>query len=326
MKNPFAQSAHYQSLTLYCLQYAVEAVEAALDGLVLSTAAFEDVNEAAPLKPEHIRVTPHKLTGEVWGEALQPDAEMRWRMDMVVEDHATRQEAETRLILLKESGAPLLSWHWQDLEMRDWAAELQAQFPPLAIGRFYIHGSHLPAPLPPQIPLRIDAGRAFGTGEHATTSGCLLALENLARTQRPRRILDLGCGTGILAIAAQKLWPEAEVIGTDMDAVSIQVAKENAKQNHTPQTRFYTACGFQHPALHGQKFDLIFANILARPLIKLAGGVRDHLQPGGYAILSGLLCSQALQVTHAYHARGFALHQRYPQGDWMAMTVRKSIK
>lgn len=319
--NPFAQSAHYQSLTIYCEQHTVEAIESTLEDIILSTAAFEHYDAA--LKPMDIHVTPHKLTGEVWGEDLHPDAHHPWRIDMVLEDHAARHDAETRLQLLKKSGLKITEWHWQDLEMRDWVAEIQKQFPPLSIGRFYIHGSHLPALPKPRISLEINAGRAFGTGEHATTSGCLLAMEALAKHTTPKHILDLGCGTGILAIAAKKLWPHAEIIGTDLDAVSIEVAKKNARDNEVPDIRFYTAAGYHCPALQGKKFDLILANILARPLIKLSGLTHYHLKDGGYAVLSGLLNSQALQVLHAYRSQQMKLLHHLPQGDWAALTLQK---
>ncbi len=319
MKNPFAQSAHYQQLTLITGVEAVPIIETALEELVFSMAHFEQMDDENPTKISSLPL--RSDYAEYYEGRLESIAEI-WRTDAVVGDAESRAEVETRLLLLQESGVNIFEWQWQPLEMKDWVSEIQSQFPPLSVGRFYIHGSHIEAPSKPKISLKIDAGCAFGTGEHGTTSGCLRALEFLARTRRPQQILDLGCGTGILAIAAQKLFPEATIVGSDMDAVAVRVAQKNGRDNATPQTKFYCAAGFKHRALPKQ-YDLIFANILARPLIFLAGDIHRNLKSGGVAILSGLLITQEKEVRMAYHARGMKWLKTYRQDSWAAMMMIK---
>jgi ribosomal protein L11 methyltransferase len=296
--NPFAQNASYQLLTVIASRQLAATVEMALEDIALSVARFE-----------------HLPDGSVW------------RTDAVFADSSACAEAETRLNLLQCSENTVLNRQWQDMPLRDWVLETQQQFPPLEVGRFFIHGSHVSKPNPPLIGLHIDAGCAFGTGEHATTSGCLRALQGIAKQTRCKRVLDLGCGTGILAIAAQKLWRDAMVvIGTDMDAVSIQVAAENGKRNGCPDVRFYTAAGFQNRQVASQHYDLIFANILARPLVRLAGEIVEHLAPQGYVILSGLLTSQELEVLAAYRCRGMKFITRYTHEGWSALVLQKNIQ
>lgn len=315
--NPFAQSAHYQQLTLISGIESVPMVEMALEELVFSMAHFEHEAENLVVRSSQVKSD----YAEHYEGRLESVADL-WRTDAVVGDAESKAEVETRLLLLQQSGARLLEWQWNPLEMKDWVSEIQSQFPPLSVGRFYIHGSHLPPKSHPAISIKMDAGCAFGTGEHGTTAGCLRALELLARTGRPQKILDLGCGTGILAIAAQKLWPEARIVGSDMDAVAVQVAARNARQNTVPQIKCYTAAGFKHPALQ-QQYDLVIANILARPLIFLARDVVHHLKPGGTAILSGLLNTQEKEVQMAYHARGMRWQRSFRQDSWVAMIMRK---
>lgn len=318
-QNPFAQSTQYQQLTLITGVEAVPMIETALEELVFSMAHFEHINEENPTKISSLPL--RSDYAEYYEGRLESIAEI-WRTDAVVGDAASRAEVETRLLLLKESGVKIFEWQWQPLEMKDWVSEIQSQFPPLKVGRFFIHGSHI-VPMPkPMISLKIDAGCAFGTGEHGTTSGCLRALELLARTQRPQKILDLGCGTGILAIAAKKLFPEATVMGSDMDGVAVKVAENNARNNRVPSIGFYRAAGFKNRAIQ-QSYDLIFANILARPLIFLAEDITHHLHEGGYAILSGLLTHQEKEVLAAYHARGMKWVKTYRQDSWSAMVLQK---
>lgn len=313
-KNPFAQASQYQQVTIIAGVAALPAIEAALEEFTLSMAHFEQ-EDGAPARSSPVRSD----YAEHYEGRMESVAEI-WRTDAVVGDEASRREADLRLMLLKQSGADIHEVHWQRLEMRDWVSEIQSQFPPLSVGRFYIHGSHAAALPRPRISLRIDAGCAFGTGEHATTSGCLRGLEWLARTRRSEQILDLGCGTGILALAARKLWPEARVTASDMDAVSVRVAAHNARENAAPGIRFYTAPGLRHRALR-QNYDLILANILARPLIHLAGGIADQLAPGGIAILSGLLTAQEKEVLMAYRSRGLRLARAFRHEGWSALVL-----
>jgi ribosomal protein L11 methyltransferase len=268
-----------------------------------------------------------ELAGEsALTSALFEQTETEWMLELVF-DGAEMSEAHisTRMELLKQAGLVTGRWEWQPVESRDWVSEMQAQFPPIAEGRIYLHGSHLPPRQRPFISLEIDAGQAFGTGEHATTAACLEALQYLAKTQRFSRVLDVGTGTGVLALAAKKLW-QGRVIATDIDPVSVQVAKANAKRNSEPNMPVWLAEGLTHPVLsHGPNYDLIIANILARPLIQLAGAMTSRLQPGGYLVLSGLLTRQEKPVLLAYRSRGLQLHRAIRRGEWSALVLKRRL-
>jgi ribosomal protein L11 methyltransferase len=208
----------------------------------------------------------------------------------------------------------------------DWLAEAYAGFPARHIGRFYVHGSHIAPAKGGALSLRIDAATAFGSGEHATTEGCLRALDGLARRDiHPRRILDMGIGSGILAIAAAKLFPAAEIAGVDIDAESARVANLNARLNGVAaRVRAVQGDGYNSPlAADGKRFDVIVSNILARPLARMAPSLARRLVPGGTAILSGLLRRQEKQVLAAHRAAGLVIAGRKPIGEWMTLIVRK---
>ena len=205
-----------------------------------------------------------------------------------------------------------------------WLARTQSSFPAQEVGRrFLIKGSHLGAGgMAGRITLTLDAGVAFGSGEHGSTRGCLRALELIAR-RRPCRILDLGCGSGILAMAACKLL-HRPVLATDIDPWSVRVARENAAANGLRnRLRSARATGWQPPARRGAPYDLVFANILARPLCAMASGLAAHLAPGGTAILAGLLASQAAMVAAAHRRVGLVLVRRRQEGAWTPLVLRK---
>lgn len=208
----------------------------------------------------------------------------------------------------------------------DWIAETVKAFPPLTVGRFFIHGSHHAGERPPgAIGLVIDANTAFGTGEHPTTHGCLLALERLAkRGARVGRALDMGCGTGILAFAVADLW-RARVTAVDIDAESIRVARINAKVNRVAdRVRAWQGDGYRRREVAaGGRYDLIVSNILARPLMKLARDLDRHLAPGGTAVLAGLLQRQEAQVLAAHRLVGLHLVDRLPIKGWPTLVLRK---
>jgi ribosomal protein L11 methyltransferase len=210
------------------------------------------------------------------------------------------------------------------LAPRDWIAENQQGFPPLRIGRFFIHGSHVePPPRAGVIALRIDAAMAFGTGEHATTRGCLMAMERLAR-RRVRRALDMGTGTGILAMAAARLW-RCPVLACDIDGGAVQAAGENSAANGVRnRVRLRRSNGYRDAAVRGGRpFDLIVANILARPLKAMAGDLARHLAPDGVAILSGLLARQSAMVLAAHRARGLHLCRRIAVEGWETLVLER---
>jgi ribosomal protein L11 methyltransferase len=213
----------------------------------------------------------------------------------------------------------------EKLDEIDWLKLNQESFPPLAIGRFFVHGGHVAAPPPAgSIGLQIDAATAFGTGEHPTTEGCLRALDRLARRGRRRRVLDMGTGTGILAIAAARLWA-IPVLACDIDRHSVRVASENVRINGVaPWVSCRAGDGFATPAVRrGAPYDLIFANILARPLVRMARSLAGTLSPGGFAILSGLLAAQEPSVAAAYRAQGLMLSRRLAIRGWHTLVFER---
>jgi ribosomal protein L11 methyltransferase len=210
-------------------------------------------------------------------------------------------------------------------EADGWLARTYASFPEQLIGRrFAVRGTHLTGPAAPnRIALTLDAGLAFGTGEHGSTRGCLVALEGVA-LRRPSRILDMGTGSGILAMAAARLL-NRPVLATDIEPWAVRVAKENAALNgvaHLVDVRL--ANGWTDPFVRRSgPYDLVFANILARPLCLMAADLALHLAPGGTAILAGLLASQARWVLAAHRRQGLRLERMLPQGAWTTVVVRR---
>ncbi len=205
-----------------------------------------------------------------------------------------------------------------------WLARTQSSFPEQLVGRrFAVRGTHVGgAAAPGRITLVLDAGVAFGSGEHGSTRGCLRALERVA-WRRPRRVLDLGCGSGILAMAAARLLG-VRVRATDTDVWSVRVARENAVANGLRnRMACRVATGWQPPARSGAPYDLVFANILARPLCAMAADLAAALAPGGTAILSGLLQGQARMVLAAHRRAGLVLDGRVAEGAWTTLIVRK---
>ena len=196
----------------------------------------------------------------------------------------------------------------------DWIAKSLEGLSPVRAGRFLVHGSHDRDKVRlNDIAIEIDAGQAFGTGHHGTTAGCLEVIETVMRARKVRNALDLGTGSGVLAIAARKLKP-VPVLATDIDPIATRVAAENVKRNGIATgITTVTAPGFHSPAfaVHGP-FDLIIANILARPLIKMAPQLANHLAPGGSVILSGILASQRWKVLSAYNGQ----HLRHVRTIW----------
>jgi ribosomal protein L11 methyltransferase len=201
-------------------------------------------------------------------------------------------------------------WQWEELPDKDWVAENQRSFQPFAVGPFWVHPSHDAGIMPAgSLALRIDAGMAFGTGTHATTRGCLEMLATLDRAETANAV-DVGCGSGILAIAMAKLW-RRPVIGGDNDTEAVEVARENAVLNDVGDLcRFVHAIGLQHDALQALKpYDLVVANILAGPLMELADSFSEAVRPAGHALLSGLLLEQADDILAVYRRWGFALER-----------------
>ncbi len=221
-------------------------------------------------------------------------------------------------------GEPVEVWR-EDLPTDvDWMAQVLADLRPVRAGRFLVHGSHdRDKVLANDLAIEIDAGQAFGTGHHGTTAGCLEMIERVVRRRRVHRALDLGTGSAVLAIGLAKL-ARIPVLATDIDPVAVRVAQENAARNGVDGL-VYTAvaAGFGAPAIRqAAPFDLVVANILARPLQALAPQFARHIVSGGEAILSGILVGQRRAVIASYVDAGFAHRQTITRGDWV--TIRLS--
>lgn len=208
----------------------------------------------------------------------------------------------------------------------DWVAHVRRELKPVEAGRFFVYGSHDADKLPEgRLGLLIEAAMAFGTGHHGTTLGCLRALDRLAdRGFVARNVIDVGCGTAVLAMGAARLWPEP-VLATDIDAVAVDVARANAEANGLGgRIECLEAVGFDHPEIAARApYDLVFANILKGPLVQIAPDMARHTTAGSLAILSGLLTTQADEVQRAYHAQGFGLVEREDIGDWSTLVLRR---
>ncbi|CAN0597223.1 unnamed protein product, partial [Ectocarpus sp. 12 AP-2014] len=208
----------------------------------------------------------------------------------------------------------------------DWVAHVRRELPPVEAGRFFVYGSH-DAELVPEgrIALLIEAAMAFGTGHHGTTLGCLRALDRLADEGfEARSVADIGCGTAVLAMAAARFWPDADVVASDIDPVAIDVARVNLAANQLEErVTALEAVGTDHVALAGP-FDLVFANILKGPLISLAPDIAQVTASGGVAILSGLLIEQADEIISHYAHQGFNLEHRADIVEWSALTLRRN--
>jgi ribosomal protein L11 methyltransferase len=231
---------------------------------------------------------------------------------------------ETALMLLARAhGAPDFSV--APVGTRDWLAQVRAGLTPVEAGRITVFGSHDRDRIAPnRIALEIEAALAFGTGHHATTRACLLALDRLAREGWSfRSMADIGGGTGVLAMAGCRLWPLRAFAG-DIDPVATETARANTAANGLAgRIGCVTASGFRHPRLQAAApFDLVAANILAAPLKRLAPEMAAHLAPGGLAILSGLLVRQVPGVEAVYGGWGFRRHDRVDLDGWTALVLR----
>lgn len=213
------------------------------------------------------------------------------------------------------------------VEDRDWVAQVRRELTPVSAGRFVVHGSHDRASIPiNRIPLEIEAAMAFGTGHHGTTKGCLLALERMMkRGLVSARTADIGCGTGVLAMAARRGWHH-DVIAADIDPVAVATARANMAANRIGgAVPVVPAAGFHSPALRTRApYDLVFANILARPLMRMAPQMSRHVRSGGAIILSGILTRQATRVQQVYQGHGFTRWHRLVLGDWVTLVMRRN--
>ncbi|MFD1613134.1 50S ribosomal protein L11 methyltransferase [Sphingomonas tabacisoli] len=252
-------------------------------------------------------------------EMVEDDVE-QWRLDAYTDD-----EPDAAMIAAIRALAPsaaAIEPTVEKLTDADWVAMSQAGLEPIREGRFIVHTqAHPVEPGPGERAFLIDAGQAFGTGHHGTTSGCLAMLDRLA-DQRFDNIIDLGTGTGLLAFAARHLWPEARVTATDIDPVAIEVTRENAALNGVERVDLIVADGARAPAIsEAAPCDLIIANILAGPLIAMAPEIAAIAAPHATIVLAGLLANQADKVIAAYRAAGCTLEQSETRGDWTILRL-----
>ncbi|MFA7262658.1 MAG: 50S ribosomal protein L11 methyltransferase [Caulobacter sp.] len=242
-----------------------------------------------------------------------------WRIDAFP---TSTEEAEGIEASLIASGG--LTVVVEALADADWLAMALSGLPPVREGRFFVYGVHDTGRAPVNaVKLRIEAGAAFGTGHHGTTAGCLRAYNDLLKARRFGRVLDVGCGTGVLAIAAARTGSKTAV-GTDIDGPSVRIANENAKEN-AARARFVHASGLNHRLVRQDApYDLVFANILAPPLVALAQDIKGALRPGGLAILSGLLRTQERRVKAAYLSKGFRVVRRIHRDAWATLVLQRA--
>jgi ribosomal protein L11 methyltransferase len=272
---------------------AATAVLALLEGLADAVSAFE-------IRPQEWRVEAYPSSS-----VLTPALTAQLALTAVAADGALVEIGEKKL------------------PDRDWLAENQLAFPPLRIGRFFVYGSHHRGHVPSgAIGIMLDAATAFGTGEHPSTRGCLIALNSLSRRRRFRHPLDIGTGTGILAIAAAKLLHRS-VLASDIDCGAVRVARHNLARNGlTHLARVRRAPGYRDRAIRKTRHDLILSNILARPLALMARDLAQALMPGGRAVLSGLLRWQEPIVLAPHRSCGIFLERRVVIDGWSTLVLR----
>jgi ribosomal protein L11 methyltransferase len=249
----------------------------------------------------------------------------RWHITVYFAQ-APDEAAIRELIALAAGDDPAQTVQFDTVEPKDWVKVTLDDLVPVHAGRFIVHGQHDRAKVAPnKLGIEIEAALAFGTGHHGTTRGCLLLLGEVLKAFRPRSVLDLGTGTGVLAIAAAKVLHD-QVLASDIDALSVKVAAENARLNGVGQFVEVTwGSGFSAPRLRQRRpFDLVLANILANPLRQMATPMSRHLAGGARVILSGLLSAQAPSVIAAYRARGLILERQIRIDGWSSVLLHKA--
>jgi ribosomal protein L11 methyltransferase len=285
-------------------------------------------------KLETIRLTVPEAALEAYEAALAQacgtvgffldEATRMWTLEGVKDQGANEPELAAALAMAEFATGVAAGVSRETTEAEGWLQRTHEAFPEQLVGsRFAIRGTHLTGPpAPGRLAIVLDAAVAFGSGEHGSTRGCLRALE-FSAYRRPRRVLDLGTGSGILAMAAAKML-RRKVLATDIDPWSVRMARENAARNGLGnRLRCLRADGWDSPAVRAGGYDLVFANILARPLCRMARHLAAALAPGGTAILAGLLDTQARWVLAAHRRHGLALERTLREGKWATLVLRK---
>ncbi len=297
MKNPFKQVSHYHQVAFELPFGAAEQLENSFDDIALSTSAFE-----------------------------LDEVQNFWQCELLFDAPPDMAEITRRVALLAMmSGVKTPPMTTGIIQQQDWLALVAQNFPPLMIERFYVHGSHI-KDIPPvgSIRIQVEAGAAFGSGEHGTTRTCLQALVWVAKRMQPNKVLDMGTGSGILAIAAAKLW-NTDILAVDIDPIAVAVTAENVKINReTASIATGVSDGYKSKVV--KEFgacELVVANILARPLIKFSAELARTLTPGGYCVLSGLLVDQEQMVFAAHRAQGLKRVMRFTHEGWCTLVLQK---
>ena len=310
-------------------QLGAVAVRQASDALPRHATALETVSVIVPESAiEAYEAAFASVCGTV-GLFVVDERDRTWRIEGVKDRGEHNASLDLALAIAEAATGHAAALHREATASEGWLARTYAAFPEQRIGRsFAVRGEHLPpAASPGRITLTLDAGVAFGSGEHGSTRGCLRALERVAARRRRRslaRILDLGTGSGILAMAAARLLGRP-VLAVDIDPWSVRTAAANARRNRlSTHVRAGLADGWASPAVRrGAPYDLVFANILARPLCRMARSLAAHLAPGGTAILAGLLDEQARAVLAAHRRCGLTLDFSLPEGRWTTLVLRR---
>jgi len=227
-------------------------------------------------------------------------------------------------LLLLENAFDAAGFVISEIPETDWVAKVKRELSPVEAGRFFVCGKHDLKKTPTdRVGLLIEASMAFGTGHHGTTKGCLLALDKIfAHTKIIKNVIDIGCGTAVLAMAVGKI-SSAKIMASDVDPIAVQVALANLKANNLEnRINCIEAMGFDDFRIKSRApYDLIFANILKRPLIDLAPDVRSHMSSGGQAIISGILYEQAEEIIDVYQQNDLLVFDRINIGEWVTLTV-----
>lgn len=303
MNNPFQQPHHLWKGSLSLPYQWVELFSELFEEHVLSLTYFEQqASDNMESRPEDI-----------------------WEINFYISDL-------NEIPLLQSKAKNLASLHqltlteiqFEEVNDCDWVSRVQNQFTPFKVGQFFIATPHFNPPNTLGMhSIMMEAGRAFGTGEHETTYGCLHALSQLKAHFHLQNMLDMGCGSGILAIAMAKLWRHP-VLAVDIDAVSVQTCQRNVQLNKVhPLVTSIQSPGFRsRKILQKAPYQLITANILANPLISMAKDIKNHLAPRGLVVLSGFLNYQVNRIHHAYSSQGFVLYKRYQFNKWNILVYR----
>jgi ribosomal protein L11 methyltransferase len=303
------------------IEELVDTLENTIDELGLPMSFYEDVSEDNKGYSSHEEE--ETWAGEIKGSDLDADGNfIPWCLSVYCsEDDLHVLQGEISNII--KTARPDLEMQCIEIEDRDWVSESLKNLAPVHAGRFIIHGSHDRDIIKPQdIAIEINAGQAFGTGHHGTTAGCLDMLEATLKRRKFYNVLDLGTGSGVLAIALAKL-AKVPILATDIDPIATKVTLDNAKLNGVQSfIDAVTSDGFKAVEISKRApYDLIIANILARPLSKMAAPLARHLSANGVIILSGLLPHQKKAVVAAYRLQGLKLHHAYERDGWLTLVM-----